>query len=393
MKTKAAIVLTTIFDPVVLENYFENMKKFGNLEDVQVFLVPDRKTPPSAYRRCDELRRRGLRVACPSFDEQEAFLRRVGLPPETIPYNSDNRRNVGYLMSLDTDADFVISVDDDNHYRPEEDFVSEHQAVCKGPVLTKVVTSETGWFNVCDSLAFDRPGPVYPRGFPYYARHRQANVKVRDEVVEVHINAGLWLSDPDMDGISWLVNPVQAMEFLGNSFILDTSAWSPVNTQNTGLRREVVASYYFVRMGYSLGGLTIDRYGDIFSGYFAQACTKHLGGTVRIGTPIAKHLRNSHDYIKDASKEWACIVVLEDLLPWLTREIKLSGNNYCDVYESLSHELESAVEKFRGQCWTDAARSYFHDVAKCMRNWAEVCRSLGVQTSHVARKPVGHAGG
>lgn len=38
-------------------------------------------------------------------------------------------------------------------------------------------------------------------------------------------------------------------------------------------------------MGYRHNGQVIDRYADIFSGYFVQACAKHLGHAVRFGTP------------------------------------------------------------------------------------------------------------
>ena len=58
-------------------------------------------------------------------------------------------------------------------------------------------------------------------------------------------------------------------------------------------------------MGYEIGGIAIDRYGDIFSGYFVQACARHLGGAIRVGTPVAEHRRNAHSYLQDATREWA----------------------------------------------------------------------------------------
>ena len=39
------------------------------------------------------------------------FLRKVGVPSERIPFDSDNRRNVGYLMALHGSTDFLISID------------------------------------------------------------------------------------------------------------------------------------------------------------------------------------------------------------------------------------------------------------------------------------------
>jgi Reversibly glycosylated polypeptide len=373
----AAIVMTTIFDPVTVEGYFQNLAHFDHLREVKIFVIPDRKAPQATYTRCTALEEKGLPISCPTIQEQESFLKRIGLPLEMIPYDSDNRRNIGYLMALDWGADFLISIDDDNYCRAAEDFFIEHAVVCRGRTNATIIDSETNWFNICSSLKFDKAGPVYPRGFPYYARHKQENHRTTDGLADIHFNAGLWLSDPDIDGVSWMVNPVRATDFSGQSVILGTKTWSPVNTQNTALRRDAVASYYFVRMGYALAGLPIDRYGDIFSGYFAQACMRHLGGALRVGTPVAEHRRNSHNYIKDALGEWAGLVIAEDLLPWLTEEARLSGNSYCDAYVSLSYELEGIMERFKGPLWTGAVRAYFQDVARWMREWAEACRKLG----------------
>jgi hypothetical protein len=38
-----------------------------------------------------------------------------------------------------------------------------------------VTSSATGFFNICSLLEFDKPAPVYARGFPYFARHKDEN--------------------------------------------------------------------------------------------------------------------------------------------------------------------------------------------------------------------------
>ena len=157
--------------------------------------------------------------------------------------------------------------------------------------------------------------------------------------------------------------------------MLDAATWSPVNSQNTALRRGFIP-YYFIRMGYPLHGATVDRYGDIFSGYFALACAKHLGGTARFGTPIADHRRNSHNYLKDATAEWPAILLLEDLLTWLI-DAPLSGATGLEAYVSLSHALEQAAEKFKGRAWNDAARGFVHQMAHLMRSWSAACCVVG----------------
>jgi hypothetical protein len=156
--------------------------------------------------------------------------------------------------------------------------------------------------------------------------------------------------------------------------VLGDRAWSPINTQNTSLHRDVIVSYYFARMGYPLAGLVaIDRYGDILSGYLAQACVRHVGHRIRVGTPAVDHRRNSHHYMRDATHEMGCVWLMEDLTEWLT-ELKLTGSTYQETYLSLASQLDDAAEKFNGYIWNDATRGYVHQLAYCMRRWATTCR-------------------
>ncbi len=377
MNETCTVVVTTINDPALLEEYYENFKRFGHLDMVRVVVIPDLKTPQKAYERIDDLKKRGLNIVCPTINEQEVFLKRVEFSPTLIPYNSDNRRNVGYLMALENGSDFIISIDDDNICTEDVDFFREHAVVCEDLLDVDEVSVDTGWYNIAELLVFDKSGVTYPRGFPYFARHKSNAASIKRTKGRVRINAGMWLLDPDVDGISWLVNPMKVSGFGGKSIVLSTETWSPVNTQNTALHREVIPSYYFVKMGYPLGNSMIDRYGDIFSGYFAQACAKKLGDGIRFGTPVANHVRNSHNYMNDAHNEWGCIMALEDLLPWL-RECKLEGKNYSEVYESLSYALEEVVEGMKGKIWTDATRGYFHQMAFHMRRWLDAIRCLDV---------------
>jgi hypothetical protein len=372
---KATMVFTTIFDPILLDAYYENFAKFGHLDQVEVIVVPDRKTPEKAYSRCAEASAKGLRIVCPTIAEQETFLNSVGLRTDAIPYDSDNRRNVGYLMAYARAADFLISIDDDNFCRPDEDFFAEHAVVCGAESEQTVVESATGFYNICDQLQMERPGQIYARGFPYRYRHQDEQLQRVERSVPVAMNAGLWLIDPDIDGITWLVEKPRVTGFKGKSLVLGAKTWSPINTQNTALKHEAIPSYYYIRMGYPLAGMPIDRYGDIFSGYFSQACVKHLGGFIRVGTPVAEHKRNSHNYMKDATNEWACIQLGEDLLPWLM-QARLEGSCYSDTFLSFSVALEDAVETFRGSIWTPPAIGYFHQMAYYIRAWLAACRQI-----------------
>ncbi|HEY1221471.1 MAG: hypothetical protein ABSE42_05855 [Bryobacteraceae bacterium] len=372
---KATLVLTTIFDPVILDAYRRNFERYGHLEELDVIVIPDRKTPPAAFETCSRLARQGLNVVCPALEEQEAFLKRVGLPSGFIPYNLDNRRNVGFLMAWERGSDFLISIDDDNFCSDDEDYFAAHAGVLFGREAHLIAGSDSRFLNICDLLQISVPS-VYARGYPYFARHESSAPRTRAGAADVMINAGLWLQDPDVDAMTWLQLHPTVTGFMNQSVVLDAGTWSPVNSQNTAVRRDVLPAYYFIRMGYPLHGSKVDRYGDIFSGYFALACAKHLGGSARFGTPIADHRRNSHNYLKDAAAELPAILLLEDILTWLI-DTPLCGSTGLEAYLSLSHLLEEAVEKFQGQVWTDSSRGFVHQMAHLMRVWIAACRVAG----------------
>ncbi|HVG24851.1 MAG TPA: hypothetical protein VND45_11900, partial [Thermoanaerobaculia bacterium] len=111
---RVAIVVTTIFEPRFLDGYVENLRRFGH-EETELIVIIDRKTPATVAERCAHHRRAGMTVLCPTLEEQEAFLARFPTMRGRVPYDSDNRRNIGFLMALDRGAEVLISIDDDNY--------------------------------------------------------------------------------------------------------------------------------------------------------------------------------------------------------------------------------------------------------------------------------------
>jgi len=370
--TSAAVVVTTIGRGEFLDEYYTAVCAENGLDRVQFIVVPDRKTPPELFTRCADFAARGLRIRCPSLQEQEAYLAKLNLS-RFIPYDSDNRRNIGYMMALESGDDFTISIDDDNYCRPGERFFAQHSVVAGPAVEAQSVESSNGWFNICALMQVD-PANIYARGFPYAKRHMRPEITAKTEMGTVRLNAGLWMGEPDLDAMTWLISPARSIALKGGSVLLGKNAWSPINTQNTSLHRDLLVSYYFARMGYPLGNLgAIDRYGDILSGYLCQACVRHMGDRIRVGTPLVDHRRNSHNYMRDATHEMGCVWLMEDLTAWL-KELKLTGSTYHQAYLSLAAELDEATERFTGFIWNDAARGYLHSLAYCMRTWAAACR-------------------
>jgi len=369
------IVVTTIFEPRFLDGYLSNIDKYGRRDSVEIIVIVDKKTPPSVEASCEIARNRGFRIECPSLNEQESFLAKFPSMQGRIPYNTDNRRNVGFLMALDHGAELLISIDDDNYCLDDSDFVGEHSVVGQ-TIDADESESSDGWFNLGSLLTTDVSSEIYPRGFPYFARKKSRDFVSKTRKARVAMNAGLWLTDPDVDALSRIAIGPQVSAADPRSRFLGPRTWSPINTQNTGITRDAIAAYYYVRMGFDVGGLSIDRYGDILSGYLCQACVKARGEAIRIGSPVADHRRTPHNLFKDLYHELAGVVLLDDLLPWLTTTT-LSGKTYAELYEHLADELQARSGSYRGFIWDQGGDGFLRDTARHMRAWLAAVALIG----------------
>lgn len=374
---ETAIVCTTIFQPVWLQGYLDNLRRYGRERSTAIIIIIDRKTPDTVIAAAAQARSEGFDVRCPTLDEQESYLRRLGVADDLIPWNTDNRRNIGFLMALESGAVRLISIDDDNYCIADgEDFVGAHAVVGQpASVAPAPLASGAHWYNVCGMIGFDCPGNIHARGFPV-AQRRAAQAQLGtptavESARRIAINAGLWLADPDVDAATRLTLRPDGTTITQTAVQLAPETWSPINTQNTGLTRDAVFAYYYVRMGYPLQGLRIDRFGDILSGYFVQKCAKHLGETVRFGGPVAMHRRSPHNLFKDLYFELAGMVIVEELLPWMI-DLKLSGTDYRESYAALADAMDAEAPKFKGFIWDEGGREFLVDTARCMRQWLGV---------------------
>jgi len=369
-----AICTTTVF-PIrtFLDEYRRNIIEYGHEHDVRVYIAGDNKSPAECAEDAAWASREGLQTVFLSIEDQRQFLRRFDGLEAMIPENSDNRRNVAYLAALDEGADLVISVDDDNFPIPGVDFVGEHLAVGLESRLPEAVGRD-GWYNLCDLLQ-PRVTGLYPRGFPY-GKRSDGTGRLADEASgAVAVNVGLWRDDPDSDAIGRLYAKPHIDRADGRNVLLGRGVRCPINTQNTAVSREGMAAYYYVRMGEQIMGMRLERFGDIFSGYFLQVCADAAGDRIRIGTPVADHRRNSHNLLVDLYHELAGIMMLEDMAGFLST-VQLPGGSYAEAYEGLSGRLEEFADRQEGFIWVPETRLYLHAIAANMRVWVDVVESM-----------------
>src|SRR5271166_3096042 len=167
---RMTLVITTINVPRLLEDYARNLERFGHLPDTSALIIGDRKTPHGAVADlAANLRMRGFDARYVGLEEQDRFLDRFPRLKPLIPFNSDNRRNIGYLMAKEWGAEIIVAVDDDN-FVGADDWYEGHSLV--GSTLkVKSVSCANGWFNPCRMMDMDPPIPTFARGYPYAQRH------------------------------------------------------------------------------------------------------------------------------------------------------------------------------------------------------------------------------
>jgi len=349
-----AITLTTINKPTVIESYIENIQKY-NHNNTAMIIVEDMKTPNGVDEYCKKISKdSGIEINYMDVDSQKDYLKRFEEFDKYLPFNSFARRNIGDLLAYEEGFDFIIRVDDDN-YPTDHDFIGMHSNAFSQPD-NMIISSNNGWYNVCELLKDEESIPFYPRGFLYNKRWLKNKISSRTENIKVVLNAGLWLGDPDVDAITRLCKPINAVSYdnnlHGNNFALDIGTWCPINTQNTSYARELIpASFVPPNVG---------RYDDIWSGYLIRKITDHLKHYVTYGAPLLFQKRNEHNLWDDLNKEINGNIYSEHLINNLI-DINLGSTSYVECYYELAEKLDERLTE---------NRDIFNGVIEGMKIWA-----------------------
>jgi hypothetical protein len=362
---KGAIVLTTVNVPESLEGYARNLQKFGHT-DIGFIVIGDCRTP---NKKCEEiahdLKDEGFEAHYFDIVSQEKWLKDFLKLAEVIPFNSDNRRNIGFLMAAQQGAEIIISIDDDN-YPTDQDFYGYHSIVGTQQT-TKAAHSANGWFNPCSLLEFSNGRMIYPRGFPFSRRWKDRTTYTTD-TGRIVLNLGLWIGVPDADALTNLNEPVNSMGLNSNQQVmLAPGVYSPLNTQNTAFHRSILPCYYYILMGQKIEGLILDRYGDIWSGYFAKKVIDQVGHRVTIGKPLTHHRRNLHNLFDDLKAELTGMILTEKIVEFL-ESTELENRTYQDAYLELAEKLLTSPIDDR-----PVIKRYLKKVSAAMRIWVESC--------------------
>ena len=117
----------------------------------------------------------------------------------------------------------------------------------------------------------------------------------------------------------------------------------------------------------------MDRFGDIFSGYFLELCNQAVGNIITVGNPLVFQDRNEHDLFKDLLVELPGILIIEDLAPFLEASLP-PANNYGDAYLSLIESLQQFVgsQSSSGLLKKDTPL-FIEETTTVMAAWVDAC--------------------
>lgn len=260
---KKFIVCTTINKPT------EAIKKFAQLQDWNLIIVGDKKTPHSAYKNYNYF----------SPSEQEKKYPKLS---KLIGWNCIQRRNLGFIEAYLQGADIVATVDDDNiPYKNWGKNVLEPMMVTKYKVKNPVF----------DPLSVTEHYKLWHRGYPLQLVDERYEFEVEKTLMKRFlVQADLWDGAPDIDAICRFMYPKDVKFKDITPYFSDRP--SPFNSQNTFISRKALPHYFlFPHIG---------RMDDIWASYYLQSKFKEC---VVYCKPSVIQKRNKHNLIDDMKAE------------------------------------------------------------------------------------------
>ena len=376
---RVAIVVTTIGDGAFVPEMRPLFEAAGGR--LMLIVIGDRKTPAGCGAAVARLSADGHDATWMDEAAQREWLAHVPDFASHIPWNSDNRRNVGVLEAWRRGVDVVVCLDDDNLPIDAVDFVARYSRV-GGIASAPEIHTGNRWVNVCELIECrsgydDAPVSVFARGYPF-ARRGPERLSISPAPIDARIalHLGLWLGEPDVDAATRAsVAPRAVAARVDSPVVLPANALAPFSTQNLAAARRLVPAWWFVRMGAGCPGLRMDRFGDMFQGYFAAMAIAAMGERIAVGPPLVAHGRNVHALGQDLAVELPGMVLLDSMLPFLETPIS-RADSYADAYLSIASGLTDWARAANAPLWQASLPAWADATAESMRAWVDACRLL-----------------
>lgn len=305
---KRTIVITSIFNPT------EAVLAFSKIEDYQLIVVGDKKTPDDWH--CNN-------VDYISVKQQESLEFELS---KVLPYNHYCRKMLGYLKAIKNGADYIVDTDDDNIPKVTWKFPEfEGKYDC--------ISGDRGFVNIYQLYTAQK---IWARGLPLALINKQ--FELEKDLTSKNCKVGIWQGladeDPDVDAIYRLTNDTPCYFEERKPVVLSKGTISPFNTQNTMIRKVLFPLMY-------LPTYVTFRFTDILRGLVAQPIMWLYGYQLGFINATVIQKRNPHDYMKDFISEIPMYSSCERVIDLVSNSISKSESietNLYNAYKSLLKE-------------------------------------------------------
>lgn len=205
------------------------------------------------------------------------------------PANNYARKNIGYLISMKTNKDFIIETDDDNV--PKKNFFKE----IKLGHYTDEIKNNT-WVNIYDLFLKNKKYKIWPRGIPLDEIFKnKIKIKKNKNLKNFYLQQGVAENNPDVDAIFRLIYKKIDVKFKNYKVSLG-NAKSTLNSQNTIWHKSIFELMY-------LPSTCTMRCTDIWRSIIAfNILKKNDLGILIYGTTMYQK-RNYHNLMNDFNLE------------------------------------------------------------------------------------------
>lgn len=304
------VVITTIFEPTGSMRKLQ--KKLNSRHEI--IAIGDTKGPKQFE----------LEGAIFFNIEQQRELEFSIVP--ILPEKHYARKNLGYLLAIQSGTDCIYETDDDNA-------PNDYWKIRKLNTEAVFVEPTSNWINVYKHFTTDN---IWPRGFLLDHIGKEASIprhNSKQTTVKAPIQQGLADVSPDVDAI-WRLTQDREFYFERKpSIALSSGSWCPFNTQTTWWWKEAFPLLY-------LPSYCTFRMTDIWKSFVAQRCLWEMGYPLVFHAAEVDQDRNLHNLMRDFESEVSGYLQNQKLTETLER-CKLrpgSGNaldNLVICYESL----------------------------------------------------------
>lgn len=279
------IATTTINAPTLAYERFRD-----DFKDWCLVIAGDQATPGNEYKKF--VKKAAFKnVIYLSLYQQDKLFKGYS---DMVGFNTASRRVFAMLYAYQLGAEIIALIDDDNI--PLENWgkdlvVGKTQAL---PCWTHPGVGIVDPIYIGLNPKAKVRDQVWHRGFPIdHLESRNQSLRIATKLRPINVQADMWLGEPDIDAVNRMVlrRPKLGLPWDLNKFPFTVKGFSPFNSQNTFITREIVPHYV------AFPGL--QRLEDIWLSYYVEM----LGYRVAYGAPSVFQNRNKHNPLVDFKAE------------------------------------------------------------------------------------------